>query len=93
MFKNGLIPVAMLALALGAQAAQAEDKDPGAQAQNDKKICRTEKVTGSRTRVSRICMTQEQWDKLAENTAKSLQDMNKQQNRPSPPASNPLAGF
>jgi hypothetical protein len=93
MFKSKLLPMMMLTLAFSAQALRAEDKDADAQSEKEKKICRTEKATGSRTRVTRICMTQSQWDNLAQNTARSVENMNRQQNRPDRGATNPLAGF
>lgn len=40
----------------------------------EKKVCRSEKITGSLTRVRRICMTQAEWDELARRTKKGLDD-------------------
>jgi hypothetical protein len=40
-----------------------------------KKVCRSEKVTGSRTKVRRVCMTQADWDDLAARTKKGLDEM------------------
>ncbi len=37
----------------------------------EKKVCRSEKVTGSLTKVRRTCMTQAQWDKLAADSQKA----------------------
>ncbi len=34
----------------------------------EKKICRTQKATGSLTRRNRICMTQAQWREIYDNT-------------------------
>ena len=35
-------------------------------AEKEKKICKNEKITGSLTRVRRVCLTQREWDRLAE---------------------------
>jgi hypothetical protein len=63
-------------LAVGLSPALAQDRadDPEAQeetkAEKPKKklICRTEKVTGSLTRVKRICGTEEEWDEMTTDT-------------------------
>jgi hypothetical protein len=34
----------------------------------ERRICRNERVTGSLTRVNRICMTQREWDAVAQRT-------------------------
>jgi len=65
--------------ALTAPALAVED---GAQADGDakeKKICRSEKVTGSRARVNRICLTEAQWRDLAAQTKKSIDDYSRNQ--------------
>ena len=41
----------------------------------EKVRCKTEKVTGTRSKVRRICMTQAQWDDLAARTRKGLDEM------------------
>lgn len=41
----------------------------------EKLLCRKERVTGSLTRVRKICMTQRDWDTLASNTRKSMDDL------------------
>lgn len=38
----------------------------------EKKICKTEKITGSLTRVRRTCLTQREWDQLAEGTRREM---------------------
>ena len=67
-----------LALALfalvSATAAAAADRAPQA-ADTEKKICRTEPVTGSRTRVTRICMTQAEWRELQANTKEGVDEL------------------
>lgn len=57
----------------------------------DKKICRTEKVTGSRTRVNRICLTRAQWDELHRNTKMGLDEMGRAANHPN--SANPNSGM
>ena len=50
-------------------------KDDGtASAPKEKKVCKTERVTGSLTRVNRICMTAAEWNAIAESTRKTLSD-------------------
>ncbi|MBO9574618.1 MAG: hypothetical protein J7494_02665 [Sphingobium sp.] len=94
MLKSRLLPMMILALTVSAQAAYADDnaKAENAEPAKEKKICKTERMTGSRTRVTRICMTSEQWDKLAEATAKSVNDINAYQNRPDRLPSDPQKG-
>ncbi len=41
----------------------------------EKKICRTERLTGSLTRSSRTCLTQAQWDQVNEQNSKSINDL------------------
>ena len=52
------------------------DKEPA-----EKKICRTETVTGSLVAKRRVCMTQKQWDELAANSRKNLDDYSRRQGR------------
>ena len=42
------------------------------EAPQEKRVCRNEKITGSLTRVRRICMTQREWDGLAANTRRDV---------------------
>ena len=60
-----LLMVALLASGTAATAA-ASDTDGSQDAQREKRICKTEKITGSLTRVRRTCYTQREWDRLAE---------------------------
>jgi len=41
-------------------------------AEEEEKICKTERVTGSRTRTQRICLTEAQWRELAASTKNSI---------------------
>ena len=49
--------------------------DEPAEAAPERKICKTERATGSLTRSRRICMTQAEWDQLRRDTQKDLADM------------------
>ncbi len=40
-------------------------------------ICRKDKQTGSRIRVTKVCGTQAEWDKIDEENDKHMKDMNK----------------
>ena len=46
-----------------------------APAQDEKKICRTEKATGSLTRRNRICLTQAQWREVYDRTRRGVGDL------------------
>lgn len=63
------------AIALAASGAAASAQDDAEAAQKEKTICKTQKVTGSRTQVRRVCMTQSQWDEQRRNTKKGLDEM------------------
>jgi hypothetical protein len=54
--------------------AQGLPSPPSAAGTDEKKICRTEKMTGSLTRVRRICLTAKEWDDLRHRTQQSFQD-------------------
>lgn len=60
----------MTAVAAVAAAPQAQDD-----AQQEKKICRTSKATGSLTRRTRICMTEAQWRELNSRTRRGVDEM------------------
>jgi hypothetical protein len=69
--KLGLLALAVLALGVAPALAQ----DAPDSASEEKKVCKTEKVTGSRTRTQRICMTETQWRELEARTRKGLEEM------------------
>ena len=56
------IAASILIAAIGVSAVAEEQPDDAAK--TEKKICRTEKMTGSLTRRSRICLTEAQWREL-----------------------------
>lgn len=51
--------------------AQSEAADPA----DDKKICRTERATGSLTRRTRVCMTAAQWREINSKTYRGVTEM------------------
>lgn len=52
----------------------------------EKKICKTERMTGSLTRSTRTCLTKAQWDQVAEETRRHVDqlDRNASENRQAP---------
>ena len=70
-----------------AETAAAPEAEPSA---DDKVVCRTERITGTRSRVNRICMTQREWDDLAEQTRRSLEDHSRASGRYEPPKNSPI---
>jgi hypothetical protein len=66
-------------------AASGEVADPGAvpdtAAQQEKKICRTERITGSLTRRSRICLTEREWARMAEGTRRNQDALDRDGNQ------------
>ena len=66
MKKPAILLVAALLASGTAATAAAPDTDGSQDAQKEKRICKSEKITGSLTRVRRTCYTQREWDRLAE---------------------------
>ena len=64
---------AVLAMAVSPLSVAAQDES--GEAKPEKKICRTEKMTGSLTRRSRICLTEAQWRELNNRTKKGVDEM------------------
>lgn len=58
-----LLATAVVLAAFAATALSAQDA-PEQKAKAEKKICQSEKMTGSLTRVRRICMTRAEWDEM-----------------------------
>jgi len=46
-----------------------------AEPEDERKICRTERVTGSLTRRSRICLTEAQWREVHDRTRRGVGDL------------------
>ena len=81
------VAAAALMTATGALAAEPD----GQAAKAEKKVCKTEKITGSLTRVRRICMTQREWDELAANHNQVISDMGRSANMAEALKGNPVA--
>lgn len=54
---------------------------PDQAAQQEKKICRSQKMTGSLTRVRRTCLTRAEWDRLAEGTRRNVNSLERDANQ------------
>ena len=70
---KSIFVVAALAMAVTGVAATAQEAETDSS--QEKKICRTSKMTGSLTRRTRICMTEAEWRELATRTRKGLEEM------------------
>jgi hypothetical protein len=65
---------ATLAIAVATPVLAADDPQ-ASEAPKEKKICRTERTTGSLVAQRRICMTRAEWDKLAAETKRDVEDI------------------
>jgi hypothetical protein len=76
--KNRILGAALLVAAGGVLAAppQEQPAQQSAQqaAQPEKKICRTERATGSLTRRTRICLTAAQWREINDRTRHGIDE-------------------
>jgi len=76
--KTRILGAAMLVVAAGVLAAppQAQPAQQPAEqaAPPEKKICRTERATGSLTRRTRICLTATQWREVNDRTRNGIDD-------------------
>lgn len=85
----GSVFAAMLVLAGPALAADDElDEKPV----KEKKVCKSYKVTGSLTRVQRICRTESEWRVSLENTKAGVDELQAGAGGGTIPANNPGAG-
>jgi hypothetical protein len=79
--KSSILMAAILLTATGASAAPpaeagaSEATNTQAAAADDKKICRTERATGSLTRRTRVCMTAAQWRDVNARTMRGVSEM------------------
>ena len=87
MMRKSILALAVLMASTGVLAQEADTQD---EPQRERKICRTERVTGSLTRRTRICMTEAQWRELAARTRKGMDEMSRPQGGGVQP--NPLGG-
>lgn len=85
-----VLMAATLAFAVSAPVLAADDSDTQ-NAPKEKKICRTETVTGSLVSKRRICMTRQEWDKLAADTRKNIDNFANRQSGIPGAGSNPAA--
>jgi hypothetical protein len=67
--------LAVTGIAVSAQESQ-ESQGQQEEPKKEKKICRTERATGSLTRRTRICMTEAQWRELNSRTRRGVDEMN-----------------
>ena len=86
-FVAAAMAMAVTAVSAGAQEAQQEQEQPP-----EKKICRTERATGSLTRRTRTCLTEAQWRELNSRTYKGVSEMQGQASGGQAVANNPGAG-
>ena len=56
-------------------AAGASAQEEAATEKAEKKTCKTEKVTGSLTRRTRICMTESEWHRVAQGTVRGVDNI------------------
>ena len=75
MVRGATLLAAILVLSASGASAADEDKSGSDEATKEKKICRTEKITGSLTRRSRICLTEAQWRELNDRTRRGVSEM------------------
>ena len=73
--KYFIVPAAFAALSTGAMAAAPEQPASAAPARAEKKICRSERATGSLTRRTRICLTAAEWQELNNRTRRGVDEM------------------
>lgn len=84
----------LAAASLSATAMAQDERDEEARTQNQAQseedeedehlqevVCKTEKVTGSLTRVNRTCMTRQEWNMMSERTNRELNRMDRDANQ------------
>jgi len=71
MMKSGFVALAALLITTGAAAAEPETEAP----KQEKKICRSEPMTGSRTRFTKICKTEQEWREISANTKRGMDQL------------------
>ena len=70
--KTSIVAAAALMAVTGVAASAQDAQEEGSE---EKKICRTSKMTGSLTRRSRICLTEAQWRELEDRTRTGVNDL------------------
>ena len=81
--------IAALSVLFAATSAYATAQETQEEPKPEKKICRTEKATGSLTRRTRICLTEAQWRELNSRTQRGFQEMTSGAGGGTNPAQNP----
>lgn len=56
--------------------------------EKEKPICRSQKITGTRSKVRRLCLTPTEWEALSEQTRKNMDEFNRSTNTGAPSISN-----
>ena len=69
------LPSSALAQQQHEQQLQQQQQAASEDAEKEKKVCRSEKMTGSLTRRNRICMTVAQWRELSDRTRRGIDEM------------------
>ena len=96
--KSSILMAAILLTATGASAAPpaeagaSEATNTQAAAADDKKICRTERATGSLTRRTRVCLTAAQWREVNSKTYRGVTEMQGSASGSQAVVNNPGAG-
>jgi hypothetical protein len=80
---------AALFVAMTGVAAYAQEATATQEPAPERKICRTEKMTGSLTRRTRICLTEREWRELNARTRRGVGEMQGEASGGTPPAQNP----
>lgn len=75
------LTAAAAALLMTATGALAEEPQNDRAAKQEKRICKNEKMTGSLTRVRRICLTRSEWSRLAEGAQKGVDAITRDANQ------------
>ncbi|MBO9519256.1 MAG: hypothetical protein J7493_14425 [Porphyrobacter sp.] len=83
---------AILLLTSSAMAQEPQQQAASDAASQEKKICKTEKMTGSLTRSRRICLTRAEWQELQNRTKRGVDRMTGDSSGGCQAPSNPLQG-
>ena len=79
--KKTAILLAAALLMTGTAATAQSDSEGREDAQQEKRICKNQKITGSLTRVRRTCLTQREWDRMAEGTRRNIANLERDANQ------------
>ena len=69
-----IVPLVTLAISVTSGAHAQPTQVAAAAPTDEKKICQTQRITGSLTRVRRICLTAKEWDDLRLRTKHSFEE-------------------